>query len=252
MAFVTSALPSKSENWAVIPSAPDRLGPRGRRDREQSSKRPSREPCRDHHAAPLYDRCFSEVRCGNVQPALLQIRVAFQLLTLAESRRGPGRPRLSRRRGGQGPRRQRPARVPEGRRGGVDSHHPLGGQCQAGHSSPDREGRPMAGATSGTVAVLVFVSLFSPPAPVPAYDRGDCQRIFPQGTVLHDVDSLRIDTGNYYEVDFGDELHLLGSPQGNAVICWQQGRHGVAVIGRLYVDPRTSSSQHCVKIELDV
>jgi len=109
----------------------------------------------------------------------------------------------------------------------------------------------MAGATSGTVAVLVFVSLFSPPAPVPAYDRGDCQRIFPQGTVLHDVDSLRIDTGNYYEVDFGDELHLLGSPQGNAVICWQQGRHGVAVIGRLYVDPRTSSSQHCVKIELD-
>ena len=118
----------------------------------------------------------------------------------------------------------------------------------------------MAGVLSGAkrvaarlraFAVVVIVSLSSPAALAQAYDRGDCQRSFPAGVVLPDVDTLRIDTGNYYQVDFGDDLHLGGAPQGTAVICWQEGRNRVVVIGKLYFDPRDSNSSGCAKIVMD-
>lgn len=59
----------------------------------------------------------------------------------------------------------------------------------------------------------------------------DCDHIF-GATKVEKVDAFRIDGG---EVDFGDELHLAGVPQGEAVVCWRtNGR--VTVLGKLFSD----------------
>lgn len=64
-----------------------------------------------------------------------------------------------------------------------------------------------------------------------AYDERDCDRMFGSA----DVEKVRKFNLNRNLVDFGDELHLGGVPQGHAVICWSiDGR--VAVKGKLYSD----------------
>jgi hypothetical protein len=62
-------------------------------------------------------------------------------------------------------------------------------------------------------------------------DRNDANQMFGSANV-EKLETFRIRAG---EVDFGDELHLLGDPQGTAIVCWSiDGR--VAVKGRLYSD----------------
>lgn len=65
-------------------------------------------------------------------------------------------------------------------------------------------------------------------------DRGDCDRAFGAANVF-DVDTVRIDTGTVGMVDFGDDLHLWGAPQGDAVVCWQRNGR-VLVKGRVFAD----------------
>lgn len=81
---------------------------------------------------------------------------------------------------------------------------------------------------------LTAATLVSVAGPAQAFDRGDCDRAFGASNI-QSVDTIRIDTGTVGQVDFGDNLHLGGVPQGPAVVCWAtNGR--VALIGRLFVD----------------
>lgn len=62
-------------------------------------------------------------------------------------------------------------------------------------------------------------------------DRNDANQMFGSANV-EKVTEFKINGG---AVDFGDELHVLGSPQGNAIVCWSiDGR--VAVKGKLFSD----------------
>jgi len=62
-------------------------------------------------------------------------------------------------------------------------------------------------------------------------NRNDCDRIFGSAN----IEKVEIFMMNGGVVDFGDEPHLAGQPQGDAIICWSiDGR--VAVIGKLYSD----------------
>jgi hypothetical protein len=65
-----------------------------------------------------------------------------------------------------------------------------------------------------------------------AYDRGDCDRIFGIPSNVASVQQFSMEGGL---VDFGDELHLFGTPIGTMVVCFAtNGR--IAVKGRLYAD----------------
>jgi hypothetical protein len=64
-----------------------------------------------------------------------------------------------------------------------------------------------------------------------AYDRGNCNAEFGHDRVGAATTFKR----DFGAVDFGDELHLGGVPQGTAVICWLIDG-GVSIIGRLYAD----------------
>jgi len=64
-----------------------------------------------------------------------------------------------------------------------------------------------------------------------AYDERDCALMFGSANV-EKVKKTSIDRSR---VDFGDELHVGGVPQGHAVVCWSiDGRVGVK--GKLYSD----------------
>ena len=66
-----------------------------------------------------------------------------------------------------------------------------------------------------------------------AYDRGDCDRIF--GGIPANVARAQQFSMEGGLVDFGDELHLFGTPLGTAVACFAtDGR--IVVKGRLYAD----------------
>lgn len=63
------------------------------------------------------------------------------------------------------------------------------------------------------------------------YNKDDCALIFGSANV-EKVKSFKIEAG---KVDFGDDFHVFGSPQGKAVLCWSiDGR--VAIKGKLYSD----------------
>jgi len=68
----------------------------------------------------------------------------------------------------------------------------------------------------------------------------DCDHIF-GATNVAKVETFKIDGG---QADFGDDPHLLGAPQGDAVVCWLNSGK-VAVLGKLYSDnfrdPHTAS-----------
>lgn len=72
-------------------------------------------------------------------------------------------------------------------------------------------------------------------------DSSDANAIFGSANI-EKLKSFKIEGG---EVDFGDELHLFGSPQGNAIIVWSiDGR--VAVRGRLYSDTGINEGQSAI------
>lgn len=94
-------------------------------------------------------------------------------------------------------------------------------------------------ARSLTAMVVAAGSVAALAGPAQAYDKGTCNDRFGAANV-DEVDIVRLDTGQVGEVDFGDDLHLFGAPQGNAVVCWQHNGK-VAVVGRLYADPWPSN-----------
>jgi hypothetical protein len=72
-------------------------------------------------------------------------------------------------------------------------------------------------------------------------DHNDANSIFGSANI-EKMKSFKMQEG---EVDFGDELHLFGSPQGNAIIVWSiDGR--VAVRGRLYSDTGFNEAQSAI------
>jgi len=85
-----------------------------------------------------------------------------------------------------------------------------------------------------TLAVVaVFAAALVAPGLVPAahaYDAGTCSSGY------DDVDTVRIDTGTSGNVDFGDDYHIGGVPQGNGVVCWGHDRTSVYLKGKLFWD----------------
>ena len=76
-----------------------------------------------------------------------------------------------------------------------------------------------------------------------AYDQITCNGIFASANV-EKVEAFKVNGG---DVDFGDDLHLVGSPQGDAVVCWSiDGR--VAVKGKLYSD--NSRDHQTARVEI--
>ena len=63
-----------------------------------------------------------------------------------------------------------------------------------------------------------------------AFEPGNCNDLSSEA-----VSGFNIFKADTEKADFGDELHLLGSPQGTAVICWfSSGRVGVE--GKVFAD----------------
>lgn len=63
-------------------------------------------------------------------------------------------------------------------------------------------------------------------------DRTNCVRLFGSRQITK-IELFRINSRS--GVDFGDHLHIGGSPQGDALVCWlRDGR--VAVLGVLFSD----------------
>jgi hypothetical protein len=64
-----------------------------------------------------------------------------------------------------------------------------------------------------------------------AYDQNTCQP-----GLRSDVDQFRVDTGGSGDVDFGDDMHVGGVPQGTAVVCWSTGGNSASITGKLFWD----------------
>lgn len=105
-------------------------------------------------------------------------------------------------------------------------------------------GRLKRAAAMGTAvsAMAVGLAVMTPATSASAYDGNSCS----SKTTVYDVDRFRFDGG---PIDFGDELHLNGAPQGDAVTCWQQGRGTVQLRGKMFLDPG-KGFKGCVRIVL--
>jgi hypothetical protein len=98
------------------------------------------------------------------------------------------------------------------------------------------------------VALLVSAGAATALAgPAQAYDRSTCDQQIGASNV-ESVDTVRADHGQAGEVDFGDLLHLGGTPMGNAVVCWQKNGR-VHVVGRLFADPSDGHAKVTAKID---
>jgi hypothetical protein len=91
-------------------------------------------------------------------------------------------------------------------------------------------------------AMAVGLAVLPPATAANAYDGNSCS----SKSTVYDVDRFRFDGG---PIDFGDELHLNGAPQGDAVTCWQQGRSSVQLRGKMFLDPGRGF-KGCVRIVL--
>jgi hypothetical protein len=87
----------------------------------------------------------------------------------------------------------------------------------------------LVAALAAALGSLAFLT-----GPAHAYDEGDCDRHLGAANVV-DVDRFKVSSGS---VDFGDGLHLFGSPLGDAVVCWG-GDGSFALKARLYADSST-------------
>jgi hypothetical protein len=81
-------------------------------------------------------------------------------------------------------------------------------------------------------------------APASAFDQQDCYRQLGRTNVVS-IQSFSIEAG---DADFGDELHLFGAPQGDAVVCWS-GDGRVAVIGKIYAVNLCLPLRECEPVE---
>jgi hypothetical protein len=81
------------------------------------------------------------------------------------------------------------------------------------------------------VATVVAGALVVTAPAARAYDQNTCQP-----GLRADVDQFRVDTGGSGDVDFGDDAHIGGSPQGTAVVCWSTGGDSVSITGKLFWD----------------
>ena len=94
----------------------------------------------------------------------------------------------------------------------------------------DRKPKRRRGILTAVAAALAAAITLAPfqATSALAYDRGSCPATERIG---HDL--VQRSAGS---VDFGDDAHLFGAPQGTAVVCWYTGRSKVIVIGKLYND----------------
>jgi hypothetical protein len=83
--------------------------------------------------------------------------------------------------------------------------------------------------------VLATGSVASLAGPAQAYDSSTCLAL--TQVPVTDVDRFKKWNGI---VDFGDGLHLGGSPLGDAVVCWGAGAGDVVIAGKLYADSPTA------------
>jgi hypothetical protein len=73
-------------------------------------------------------------------------------------------------------------------------------------------------------------------------NEDDARKIFGSDANIEKLRPFKMNGG---EVDFGDDLHLGGSPQGNAIVVWSiDGR--VAIRGRLYSDTGFNEAQEAI------
>ena len=78
---------------------------------------------------------------------------------------------------------------------------------------------------------VVAAGMAATSTPAQAYDSNTCQP-----GLRSDVDQFRVDTGGSGDVDFGDDMHVGGVPQGTAVVCWSTGGDSVSITGKLFWD----------------
>ena len=102
-------------------------------------------------------------------------------------------------------------------------------------TNPRTTARTKRTARSLTAMIVAAGSVAALAGPAQAYDRNTCNEQLGVANVAS-VDTVRHDSGQAGEVDFGDGLHLGGAPQGDAVVCWAKSGRAV-VVGRLYADP---------------
>ena len=81
-----------------------------------------------------------------------------------------------------------------------------------------------------TTLAIVAGSIFTVAGTARAFGPGNCS----------DLSSRAVDAFNTFKVDgggadFGDELHMFGAPQGDAIICWFSGGR-VGIEGKLFAD----------------
>jgi hypothetical protein len=81
-----------------------------------------------------------------------------------------------------------------------------------------------------SVAVAGVVAVPLTPA-AHAYDQNNCS-----AGMRADVDQFKVDTGGSGDVDFGDDYHVGGVPQGTAVVCWGSSGSSVSLTGKLFWD----------------
>jgi hypothetical protein len=77
-----------------------------------------------------------------------------------------------------------------------------------------------------------------------AYDQNNCS-----AGMRADVDQFKVDTGGTGDVDFGDDAHFAGSPQGTAVACWGSSGSSVSLTGKLFWD---SFDPGCADVDVTV
>lgn len=75
---------------------------------------------------------------------------------------------------------------------------------------------PRSKIRTAAAALTAATALMALTGSAEAYDGSTCQSFFPSG--VNGVKTFKIETGDE-GVDFGDVLHLFGTPQGTAVAC---------------------------------
>jgi hypothetical protein len=116
---------------------------------------------------------------------------------------------------------------------------------ESGNDKHGRQGmrRRIVTVTLAVAALVAGLSAASVPA-AHAYDQNNCS-----AGMRADVDQFKVDTGGSGDVDFGDDAHLGGVPQGTAVVCWGSGGSSVSLQGKLFWD---SFDPGCADAEVTV
>jgi hypothetical protein len=94
-----------------------------------------------------------------------------------------------------------------------------------------KAGRRLLGAAAAVVVAVAGLAVTAVGPTAHAYDGNNCS-----AGMRADVDQFNIDTGGSGDVDFGDDAHIGGVPQGTAVVCWGSGGSSVSLTGKLFWD----------------